>query len=370
MVDRNRLIKDFTDLAAIDSLSFHEGKIAAELIKKLEELGIAAKTDNANDIYGSEVGNVYAVWEGEALSSPILLSAHLDTVAPGIGKKIIVDEDEGIIRTDGSTVLGSDDVAGIVEILEGIRLVKESGQPHRTVELLFPIAEEVYTKGATVFDYSKFESKEAYCLDLSGNIGTAATKSVSLISFEVVVNGKASHAGFAPSDGINAIAIAAKAIAKIKQGQVDLDSTLNIGTIEGGTATNIISDKVTVRGELRSYLHDRAIELLEGVRKAFEDEVTLNKASIDFKYDIHLKAYEIDENEQVLKRFDRAVNELGIEPKHISTYGGADNHQFNANGIKGIVVSCGMTDVHTTLETVQIDDLVNGAKLVSALILN
>lgn len=368
MADKKRLIKDFNDLAAIDSLSFHEGKIAAELIKKLSELGIEAKTDNANEFYDSEVGNVYAVWEGEASSSPILLSAHLDTVAPGIAKKIIVDEDKGVISSDGTTVLGSDDVAGIVEIVEGIRMVKESGKSHRTVELLFPIAEEVYTKGSAVFDYSKFKSKEAYCFDLSGSIGTAAIKSVSLISFEILVFGKASHAGFAPSEGINAIAIAANAITKIKQGQVDQDSTLNIGSIEGGIATNIVPDKVSLRGEVRSYSHERAIELLEAVEEAFNNEAKLWNASIEFKYDIHLKAYELDENEELVKRFDKAIGKLGIKAKHIKTLGGADNHQFNANGIKGIVVSCGMTDVHSKNETVKIADLVNGANLVLSLI--
>ena len=371
MAEKERIIKDFLELSAIDSVSFKERKFADVLKRKLEELGLKAHEDSVSEEIGSNAGNVYAFWKGEEDLPAILLSAHMDTVEPGIGKKAVYESEKGILKSDGTTVLGADDIAGIVEILEAIRQIKEGGRKHKSVELLFPVAEEVYTKGSSAFDYSSLSAKEAYCLDLSGHVGSAAIKAPTLISFRITVHGKASHAGFAPEKGVNAIEIAAKAIAGIKQGQVDEDSTLNIGTIKGGTATNIVSDEVELEGEIRSFKHESALKLLEDTKFKFEEEAIRLGAGItgiDFKSEIHLIAYERNEDEEVVKNFRTAAKKIGKEPKLISTMGGADNHQFNKNGIKGIVLSCGMQNVHTTEEYIEIADLEAGADLVAELI--
>ena len=371
MAEKERIIKDFLELSAIDSVSFKERKFADVLKQKLELLGIKAHEDSVSEEIGSNAGNVYAFWKGEENLPTILLSAHMDTVEPGIGKKAIYDSEKGILRSDGTTVLGADDIAGITEILEAIRQIQESGRKHKSVELIFPVAEEVYTKGSSSFDYTRLSAKEAYCLDLSGHVGAAAIKAPTLISFRITIHGKASHAGFAPEKGVNAIEIAAKAIAGIKQGQVDEDSTLNIGTIKGGTATNIVSDEVELEGEIRSFKHESALKLLEDTKFKFEEEaikIGAGITGIDFKSEIHLIAYERNEDEEVVKNFRTAAKKTGIEPKLISTMGGADNHQFNKNGIKGIVLSCGMQNVHTTEEYIEIADLEAGADLVAELI--
>ena len=371
MANRERMIKDFLELSAIDSVSFKECEFADVLKRKLEELGLKAHEDSVSEEIGSNAGNVYAFWKGEEDLPTVLLSAHMDTVEPGIGKKAVYDPEKGILKSDGRTVLGADDIAGIVEILEAVRLIRESGRKHKNVELLFPVAEEVYTKGSAVFDYSKLSAKEAYCLDLSGHAGLAAIKAPTLISFRITVHGKASHAGLEPEKGVNAIEIAAKAIAGIKQGQVDEDSTLNIGTVKGGTATNIVPDEVKIEGEIRSFKHESALKLLKDTKFRFEEEAIrlgAGMAGIEFKSEIHLIAYERKEEEEVVKNFLLAAKAVGIEPQLISTMGGADNHQFNKNGIKGIVLSCGMQNVHTTEEYIEIADLEAGADLVAELI--
>lgn len=229
-IQRDRLIRDFLALTAIDSESFHEQEFAYELRKMLEELGVSVWSDKTGNLYGSLKGK---------LDAPTLLfSAHMDTVKPGIGKKVIVHED-GKITSDGSTVLGADDVAGIVEILEAIRVLKEEASGHRDIELLFPVAEEVYIQGSRLADFSCLQAKEAYVLDLSAPIGTASVQEPTLISFCIRINGRAAHAGFMPEEGINAIAAAAEAVSQIKQGRIENDTTVNIGEICGGTGTNI-----------------------------------------------------------------------------------------------------------------------------------
>lgn len=368
MASEKRLIDDFTQLVSIDSVSFNERQFADALIVKLRELGLKVEEDDAGSIIGSNAGNIYAVMEGDESEPSILLSAHMDTVVPGISKRAIVDYDRRIITSDGTTVLGSDDVAGIVEILEGIRKIKETGERHKRVELLFSVAEEVYTRGAAVFDYSKLKAGYGYCFDLSGSIGITALKAPSLIAFSVTVNGKSAHAGFEPEKGINAIAVMAEAISQIPQGRIGVNSTFNIGLIEGGSATNIVSQEAKCKGEVRSYSHKEALELIESAKRVFEDVAGDKGADVDFSYEILLKAYEVQEEDMVLSEFDKACSRLNAEAIHTVTFGGADAHRFNENGIKSLVVSCGMTDVHTVQESVKIDDLIMGADLVYELV--
>ncbi len=363
-----RIVKEFIELTAVDSLSLGEREMADVIIGKLKYLGLTPVEDDANEKLGGSAGNILARWDGEDSLPAVLLSAHMDTVAPGIGKKAIIDEERQIIKSDGNAVLGADDAAGIAEILEAVRSVKESGKKHRTVEILFTVAEEIYTKGAAVFDYSKLKAKEAYCLDLSGNVGVAAHKAPTLISFKAKVIGKSAHAGFEPEKGINAIAILAEVIASVKQGHTDSVTTLNIGTIKGGEATNIVSAFAECEGEVRSFDHKRALSLINELGRVFKERAHNAGADAEFEFEIHLEAYDVSKDETVVRTFERASENIGIEPQLETTLGGADNHQFNKNNIKGLVLSCGMQKVHTTEEFIEIKDLKNAALLLEEII--
>lgn len=364
-VNKDRIIENFLELTSIDSVSFHERKMADRIGEKLNALGIDYVEDNAGEHYNGNAGNIYAYIPGKG--EPVLFSAHMDTVKPGIGKKAILEAD-GEIHTDGTTVLGSDDVAGIVEILEGIQVILESHQEHRPIELLFPIGEEDYVKGTNVFDFSRIKSKEAYVLDMSGNVGSAAVKAPSLISFAITVEGVAAHAGFNPEAGVNAIALASKAISKIKQGHVDRETTLNIGTISGGTATNIISEMCVITGETRSYSHEKALKQIENLREIFEETVTSEGGKVQLEYEINLHAYHTEKDATSVKNFIAACKSLELEGKITSTFGGSDNNNFALCGIEGIVLSCGMQEVHSVNEHINVGDLVKGAELVKEII--
>ena len=291
----------------------------------------------------------------------------MDTVEPSKGKKGIIGED-GVIRSAGKAVLGADDVAGLVEILEGIRSVKEAGVPHRDIEILFAIAEELYIKGSSVFDFSKVRAKEAYVLDISGPVGSAAYKAPSLISYQVTVTGKASHAGFDPEHGIHAIAIASEAISQISQGHVDEETTCNIGLIEGGSGTNIVPEKCTVKGEIRSYSHEKTICCVEKVGNTFKKVAEKYGAESELAYEVHLIAYETAKDSVPVKRFERVSKELGLAGDLVETFGGSDNNSFAKNGIPGLVLSNGMYQAHSVNEYTTIKDLVTGAELIAGLI--
>lgn len=151
--------------------------------------------------------------------------------------------------------------------------MNETNTPHRSIELLFPVAEERYGLGWTNADYGRLHAKEAYVLDLGGAIGEAANAAPTILSFQITIQGKASHAGFAPKDGVHAIAAAAKAIARLPMGELASDVTCNVGVISGGEAGNIVPAQCMVTGEIRSLSHSAALAQWEQVKSVFEDEL-------------------------------------------------------------------------------------------------
>src|SRR5688500_9837151 len=123
-VNRNRMVETFCSLVRIDNPSGQEAAMAAELTARCTALGLRCEQDAA--------GNVIAYLDGEG--EPMLFNAHMDSVAPAVGKEPVIRD--GFIYSAGDTVLGADDLAGVTAILEGIQAALETDQPHRAVELL------------------------------------------------------------------------------------------------------------------------------------------------------------------------------------------------------------------------------------------
>ena len=364
MINEKRLTDEFRELVAIDAPSYGEREMADRLKEKLSALGFALYEDEAGSHYGSETGNLYGVLKGTLPGEPLLFSSHMDTVEPSAGKRAVLHED-GRITSAGDTVLGSDDLAGIVGILEAVRHLQEENIPHRDIEILFPIAEEVFCKGALVADYARIRAKEAYVLDLSGAPGTASLQEPTHISFQIDIRGKAAHAGFVPEEGINAIAAAASAIAALPQGRPDEETTFNIGVIEGGLATNIVPAYCSVKGEIRCYTHDKALRMLEDVIRVFEAHA--GGAEVSCNHQINMLAYRVAEDHPVVTRFLDACKKLDLPGTLTKTHGGSDNNHFMRNGITGIVLSCGMNEVHSVSEYTTVTQLKDMAALTAEL---
>lgn len=368
-MNEERLVKEFCKLVEIDSPSFDERKMADQLKDYLIELGFTVYEDNVGLHYKGGCGNIYGFLKGDLKGEPLLFSAHMDTVEPSKNKKAMVHPN-GRITSAGNTVLGADDISGIVAILEAVRTIKEEGLPHRSIEVLFTIAEEVYIRGSEVFDYSMIRSKRAYVLDLSGAVGEAAITAPTLISFTAEVQGKSAHAGFAPENGIHAIAIAAEAIVKVKQGRVDSKTTVNIGKIEGGLATNIVPETCTIVGEVRSFDHNKALREVDRINEIFQTVTGQHKASCQFTSSFGCIAYNIDMMHPVVKNYEAACNRLGIRTKYVKTFGGSDNNNFVRHGINGIVIACGMNKVHSTEEYTLVSELMKCSNIVFELMTN
>jgi tripeptide aminopeptidase len=364
----DRITDSFIKLAEIDGISYGERKVADHLKKIWKELGVELNEDKAGEKIGGDTGNLFGSVPGKGSlkdADPILFCAHMDTVSPGMGKKIIVHED-GKITSDKTTVLGADDRAALAVIYEGYRQILEDGADHAPIEFLFTPAEETYTVGASAFDYSVVKAKKAFVPDCSGDFGVYSSQEPTLIYFEITVKGKSAHAGFEPENGINSIAAAASAISRIKQGWVNDHTSLNFGTIEGGTVSNAVSAQVLIKGEIRSAIHEDALAAFENVRKVFEEETSAIGAVAEFFSDIRLKAYKANESEKgsALELYNKALSAIGERSFPKKSFGGSDNNVLVRNGIDGLCIYNAMHEIHTVNEYTTVEELVKTTQLI------
>ena len=170
MTNRERILDEFQKLVCFDAESWHEEEIGVYLQRRMQDLGLSVSKDKAGNLYGFLPGTM----SGEAL----LFSAHMDTVSPGNGKKAVLHED-GRITSDGTTVLGADDVSGLTAILESLTVIREKKLSHPDLEILFTTGEELFGLGSAAFDFDCLRSRIAYVLDLTGPVGSAAVRAPS-----------------------------------------------------------------------------------------------------------------------------------------------------------------------------------------------
>lgn len=365
MLNPKRLQKEFETLVRFDCESYHEKEIGKYLVKKFQDLGLEVTVDDAptklaekNHVDTSEShGNIYAFLKGNSnTKEPLFLNGHMDTVKPGIHKVPVIHED-GLITSDGTTVLGADDAAAVAEMIELLTIIQEDNLEHGDIEIIVACCEEPFCQGASVFDYSLIQSKTGYTLDLAGKIGSAAISAPTILSFTITVHGKSAHAGFAPEEGIHALKVSANAIHEIQMGHIDDNTVVNIGTIQGGVQRNSVPDCVVMTGEIRSLINERAYEEWDTIKEILEKCSNELGATVDFEYREEVKAYSIQEDSPVVKRYMDACNKCGIDVTLSSTFGGSDNHHYSNHSIEGIVIANAMNACHTTSEYTSIQDM-------------
>ncbi|WP_353893263.1 M20/M25/M40 family metallo-hydrolase [Proteinivorax hydrogeniformans] len=362
MVNEQRLLDEFLELVAIDSESRSEGKLAEVLAEKLKKLGFEVHVDNAGESIGGETGNIIARLKGnDDTKQSILFAAHMDTVAPGKGVKASVKDK--MVVSDGTTILGADDKAGIAAVLEMSRLLKEDAK-HGDIEAVFTIAEEGGLFGAKGLDYSQIQSKIGYILDSDGKPGTIVNQGPCQDKISVTIKGVSAHAGLKPEEGISAIQVASKAINDMKLLRIDEDTTANIGVIKGGTATNVVCDNVEVLAEARSTSEEKLDAQSKHMKECFESAAAEFSTEADVSIERVYPAFLIKEEEPVVKIVKEKAKDLGLEPTLKATGGGSDTNIFNGNGISCVNLGLGMNNPHTLEESIEVKDLVDITRLI------
>ncbi len=375
MVNKERLVNEFLTLVRIESLSKQEAKVAEYLSKVLDSMGVEHYVDQAGEKIGGDTGNVIAKIPATHPDYPALLfSAHMDTVGPVEGINPIVDGDT--IRSDGTTILGADDKSGIAAILELVRVLQDNQLPHGHIDIVFDVAEEIGLMGAKLLDFSQFKAKMAMVLDNSDLLKiTNRAPSANRMTYEIT--GVEAHAGMNPHKGISAIEVASRAIASMTLGRIDHETTANVGTISGGTATNIVAKTVKITAEARSHDVEKLEAQSDHMKQAFLDQLPHFEREVDgkkiragFKEERHrdFTSMHILESAPVYQMVHNAGKRIGMNLTSKVAGGGTDANIYNINDIETVVIGTGMTNPHTVKEYIKVQNLVDTTRLLLAII--
>ncbi len=377
MINTERMTEHVMELIRIDSPSRREKDVATRLEKEMRDLGAECLYDDAGEKVNGNVGNLIVKLKGSKSGvQPFFLSAHMDTVGPGEGIKPRVEN--GIIRSDGTTILGSDDKSGLAVIVEVLRTLKEKNIPHGDIEVAFTICEEIGLLGAKFIDISKFVSRYGIVLD-SSTPSRLVLRCPSAVKMEFTVHGLEAHAGVCPENGLSAIKIASEAISQMKLGRIDDITTANIGIIRGGRATNIIPNLVNAVGEARSHSEEALKAQVDHMRRCFHDavskyEVTIHDdlslegttrvATLEEKIDRSYDRMDVPPESIPARLVETAVSNIGHKIEHHTSGGGCDANYFNKMGVECVNLGTGMYELHTVNEYLVLEEFFRCSEIV------
>lgn len=369
MIKQQRIVEQFMELVQIDSETKHEQNISTVLKEQFARLGLRVYEDDTTAKTGHGAGNLVVTWEAEGASDApaIFFTCHMDTVTPGKGITPILGED-GWIRSDGTTILGADDKAGIAALFEAIRVIQENNLPHGKIQFVITVGEESGLVGARAMNPQDIDAEFGYALDSNGAVGTICVAAPARAEIQMNIYGKSAHAGVNPEDGISAIQVAAKAIAAMKLGRIDDETTANIGKFQGGSALNVVCDFVQIEAEARSIVQEKVEQQVAKMRDALETTCDKFGARAEFHSEILYPAFGFQDDHEVVQLAQRAIRGLGLETSTFMSGGGSDANIFNGFNIPTVNLAVGYEEIHTTNERIRAEDLAKLAEVVVAIV--
>ncbi|MGM0214203.1 M20/M25/M40 family metallo-hydrolase [Enterococcus sp. AZ109] len=351
-------MKDVTELflalVKISSPSKQERAVAdyiKDYLSRYSELTIVE--DDTGEKIGGTSGNVIVQLPGKG--SKLLFDAHMDTVSPC--QQVNPQIEHGIVRSDGTTVLGADDKSGDALMLALIdRLLLKDTYP--SITFLFTVCEEESLQGAKQLDPSYLQKIDfAYVLDGEGPLGTAVVKTPHGCKGTLRIIGKEAHAGVCPEKGINALAVAAEAITRLPMGRVDEETTCNIGVVKGGSATNVVMGEIEMQFEARSFDRQKLEKLIEQVKTEFQMVCQKHGATFEETLSYGTPGYTIDEQDEIILPFKRACEKNGISYQGAACGGGSNANVYRMRGMNAVNLSTNMKNIHSVDESIAAADL-------------
>ena len=340
-----RMVKNLCEMVSISSESGEEKEFIEFLKTKFQqEFNGRCQVDS----YGNLICKIPP--KNSPVSEPLMLAAHADTVKPGKGVKPVVRN--GVIYSSGDTVLGADCKGGIAEILEAVLSVPQ----HPPLEIVITREEEIGFAGAKNLDYSLISAKRGVLVDMDA-IDVIVIGGPSHMDIDIEITGKGAHSGMEPEKGISAIKAASLAIATLKDGRIDPETTANFGIIQGGLIRNGVPEKCTIKAEVRSLNHEKCIALSNTYKEVFEVIAHSIGAKAEVNLNLAYKATRISEDAPMVQVAKKALKSVGIEPKIIAITGGLESAIYNEKGIETIPIGNGVKSEHTTSENVSVEDM-------------
>jgi tripeptide aminopeptidase len=364
-LERRRLHNTFETLCRLESPTGRERPVADWLTRELQGMGLQVEEDDAGAELGSDCGNLFVHIPGRS-ERQLLLCAHMDTVPLSAPVEPVLRQ--GGWENAGEGILGADNKAAVAALVETARRLTSGAPPAVGVELLFTIAEETGLNGARWFDVSRLRSEFGYVFDHASPLGEVILASPSLVSVVADIRGRAAHAGLHPEQGASAIIAAARALAQVPHGRLDPETTVNVGTIEGGTATNVVAERCRVELEVRAVDPGRMEEVLTAVIDALQDGVDACACDLDVTSEKRFTGYRLRPAEPAIELAVRALSAIGYRSEMISSGGGSDANAFRAAGFACVNLANGTERAHEPTERVSTQALEGGLELVLALL--
>ena len=376
-LERRYLNGTFAELCRIESPSGRERACADRVVAELRGLGVAASEDDAGARAGSDSGNLLArlparttaagthaasnreaapagLGDDPPVRSPrVLLCAHLDTVpllAPV--EPVLVD---GYWENANDGVLGADNKAAVAVMLALARHICQQGSPV-DVELLFTVCEETALAGARAFDASRLSSDFGYVFDHASPIGEVVVDSPTHFRIEADFRGAAAHAGIRPEQGRSAILAAARAISAMGLGRLDERTTVNVGTIAGGSAMNVVPDRCSVLAVVRSLDEARAETTVAEVVDHMHQAANLPECECDVDIAVQrtFSGFHLSASRPAVRVAESALRVCGHEPVRIVSGGASDANALLADGVEVVNLANGTERNHEPGERVSV----------------
>lgn len=355
-LEQRYLSGTFAELCRIASPSGRERACAERVIAELRALGVAVEEDRAGELTGSDCGNLLAripsrrSATGQQLRS-VLLCAHLDTVPLQAPVEPVLHD--GFWENANDGILGADNKAAIAVMLALARHISREGAPV-DVELLFTVGEETALAGARAFDVASLRSDFGYVFDHASPIGELIVDSPSHYRVEASFRGLAAHAGIRPELGRSAILAAARAICTLALGRLDAGTTVNLGTIAGGTAMNVVAEECTLVGEVRALEDDRAETLVAEIVDRMHEAANSPDCDCDVEVNVRrsFAGYHLSRRSTAVQVAEAALRACGHEPIAISSGGGSDANVLLAEGFQTVNLANGTERNHEPGERV------------------
>lgn len=373
-INSERLADTFIELCEIDSPSREERRVADHLTEVFTKLGAESVVeDDSAQKTGADCGNLIVRFPGNLDKEAIFFACHMDTVEPSRGVEVLRNGD--LFMSRGNTVLGGDDKSGIAVLIELIRVLRDDELPHGPIEILLTTCEEIGLLGAKNLDHRLVQAKYGYALDSTG-IDKVIVGAPAANRLKIEVHGIAAHAGLNPEQGVSAFCLAARAIADLRLGRLDEQSTANFGLIHGGVATNIVPDLITIEGEVRSHSPEKLRDYTREIESTFRNVVRGWSAqigngrhpSVEISVEKEYPVMYLEDDEPVVSRVQQAGDLLGREIVFQVAGGGSDANILNSYGLKTAIIATGMDKVHTTDECLDLRDITSLTELLLAIV--
>ena len=345
----------FLELVRVPSPSGEERVVADQVIEYLQALALPVDEDDVGTRIDSTIGNLLCRIEPSGEGTPLFFCAHLDTVPPEGPIEPVVED--GVVRNGGGTILGADNKAAVAAMLEATRRIVAENRPHGGIELLFTPKEEVGLRGAEAFDQERLHARLGYVYDHAGPIGEVILGAPYQVKLDASFRGRAAHSGMYPEEGRSAIAAAARAIADLRLGRLDEETTANVGEIHGGTARNIVPERCSFAAEARCHDERKLGELIQEMLETITFAAQVSDCDVETAVDPSARGYRFKRDDEAVRLAAAALERTGFQPTYGLSGGGADANIFNERGLQCLNLANGMTDIHTPDERIAVTDL-------------